>query len=62
MSWNPLLPGSTVQQDPDHAIPAGTGNVEFGLPAGKGFVFTSPNGTRYSLTVSNAGAAVWTAL
>jgi hypothetical protein len=24
--------------------------------------FTSPNGTRYGLTVSNAGAAVWTPL
>lgn len=25
-------------------------------------VFTSPNGTRYELTVSNAGAAVFTAV
>ena len=27
-----------------------------------GINFTSPNGTRYQLTVDDAGAAVWTAL
>lgn len=25
-------------------------------------IFTSPNGTRYGLSVSNAGASVWTAV
>lgn len=25
-------------------------------------IMTSPNGTRYKLTVSNAGASVWTAI
>lgn len=38
------------------------GDVEIAGNAVKGLVMTSPNGTKYRLTVSNAGAAVFTAI
>lgn len=55
MSWNPNTPGSTSQADNQY------GPIPPGVNLGTAILLTSPNGTGYLVTVSNAGALVVTA-
>lgn len=56
----PLLEAQTDAGVPLARVTA-AGDVEV-VTAGKGVILAAPNGTRYRLTVSNAGAAVMTAI